>query len=216
VKRVLVKLCGVTEERDALEAVHLGVDVIGFHFLEGDARYIEPDLARRIVDRLPIFLGKVGVFADEPMIRVVEIARKAGLTAVQLQGNEAPSLCSAIAPLPWYKVFRVGADFDTETLSEYPCTTFLLEASSDGSPERPASAFDWRRARTLGVHGRILIGGGLDPTNVALAIEQARPYGVDVLDGVEFAPGKKDLDRVERFVEAVRRAERRIESEGAG
>jgi len=215
VKRVVVKLCGVTEERDALEAAHLGVDVLGFHFTEGAARYVDPELARRIVERLPVFQATVGVFVDDPIIRVLEVARRVGLTAVQLGGREAPSLCRALAPLPWYKAFSLHAGFDPEALSQYPCTTFLLDTSLQGPDGSPA-AFDWRKIRTLGLYGRILIGGDLDPTNVALAVEQARPYGVDVLTGVEVAPGKKDLDRVERFVEAVRRAERRMEAETKG
>jgi phosphoribosylanthranilate isomerase len=209
VKRFVVKLCGVTEERDAIEAAHLGVDAIGFHFTEGCERYVEPEVARRIVERLPVFLAKVGVFVDEPIIRVLEVARRVGLTAVQLGGREAPSLCQALAPLAWYKAFSVRPGFDPEALSQYACTTYLLDTSA---PDGGASPFDWRKARTLGLYGRILIGGDLDPTSVGFAVEQARPYGVDVVTGVEVAPGKKDLDRVERLVEAVRRAERRMES----
>jgi len=214
VKRVTIKLCGVTEESDALEAAHLGVDAIGFHFTEGSPRYIDPEVARRIVERLPVFQAKVGVFTDVPIIRILEVARRVGLTAVQLGGREAPSLCQALSPLSWYKSFRVRSGFDPESLSQYPCTTFLLDASSEGGAATEA-AFDWRKARTLGLYGRILIGGDLDPTTVALAIEQARPYGVDVVTGVEVVPGKKDMDRVERFVEAVRRAERRMEAPSA-
>jgi phosphoribosylanthranilate isomerase len=215
VKRVTIKLCGITEERDALEAAHLGVDAVGFHFMEGSARYVEPEVARRIVERLPVFQAKVGVFRDAPIIRVLEVARRVGLTAVQLGGSEAPSLCRALAPLSWYKSFSLRAGFDAESLQQYPCTTFLLDASAEGEGGA-APSFDWRRARTLGLYGRILIGGDLDPTNVALAIDQARPYGIDVVTGVEVAPGKKDLDRVERLVEAVRRAERRMDAETRG
>ena len=214
-KRVVVKLCGVTEERDAIEAAYLGVDAVGFHFTEGAPRYVDPEVERRIVERLPVFLAKVGVFVDDPIIRVLEVARRVGLTAIQLGGREAPSLCTALAPLPWYKAFSLHRGFDPASLSQYPCTTFLLDTSLE-APDGTPAAYDWRKARTLGLYGKILIGGDLDPTNVALAVEQARPYGVDVVTGVEVAPGKKDLDRVERLVEAVRRAERRMETETKG
>lgn len=214
-KRIMIKLCGITEERDALEAAHLGVDVVGFHFTEGSPRFIDPEAARRIVQRLPVFQAKVGVFSDDPIIRILEVARRVGLTAVQLGGREAPSICEALSPLSWYKSFSVRSGFDPEALSQYRCTTFLLDASAEAAGGAPVS-FEWRKARTLGLYGRILIGGDLDPTNVALAIEDARPYGVDVLTGAEIAPGKKDLDRVERLVEAVRRAERRMEAEARG
>jgi len=111
--------------------------------------------------------------------------------------------------------FSLHRGFDPASLSQYPCTTFLLDTSLE-APDGTPAAYDWRKARTLGLYGKILIGGDLDPTNVALAVEQARPYGVDVVTGVEVAPGKKDLDRVERLVEAVRRAERRMEAEAKG
>lgn len=211
-KRVVVKVSGITEERDAIEAVHLGVDVLGFHFRPEDPRYVEPALVRRIVDKLPAFVHRVGVFVNDPLIRVLEVAREARLTAIQFQGEEIPSLCAAVQPLPWIKAVRVGPGFDPEALSRYATTTYLLDARRE-EEALPGAPFEWRRARLWSVYGKLLIGGGLDPTNVAMAIEDARPYGVDVVSGVEILPGKKDLDRLELFVEAVRRAERRIAQE---
>lgn len=211
--RVVIKICGITEERDALEATRLGVDALGFNFWQKSPRYVEPEAARRIVERLPVFVAKVGVFVDEPIIRMLEIARQVGLTAAQLHGNEPPRTGAALAPLAWYKALRVGPAFTPEDLAEYPCTTFLLDGFGPEIPGGTGVVFEWRRARALSVYGRILIAGGLDPVNVGMAIEDARPYGVDVASGVEIAPGKKDLDRLELFVEAVRRAERRIEAE---
>lgn len=209
---ISVKICGITEERDAIEAAHLGVDAVGFHFASDSPRYIEPEAARGIVDRLPVFLSKVGVFRGLPLIRVLEVARRAGVTAVQFDGDENPGLCAGVAPLGWYKTFRVDGDFDPGDLGAYGCRTFLLRASPATAAAGPGR-FAWRQARALSIYGDILIGGGLDPMNVGLAIEDARPRGVDVLAGVEFAPGKKDLNRLELFVEAVRRAERRIQEE---
>lgn len=210
--RVVIKLCGVTNERDAIEAALLGVDAIGFHFDPSSPRCVEPEVVRRIVDRLPVFVHKVGVFVDEVPIRVLEIARSSGLTLIQFDGRETPLACAAAAPFPWIKAFEADASFDPDDLSDYPTNTFVLR-SSPGASERPSSTWEWRRARTLSLYGRILIGGALDATNVGLAVEDARPYGVDVCAGVEVAPGEKDLDRVELFVEAIRRAERRIREE---
>lgn len=204
--RIVVKVCGITEERDALEAAHLGADALGFHFSASSPLQVEAAFVRRIVDRLPVFVHKVGVFADEPLIRVLETVREAGLTAIQFNGRELPQTCASISSVPWYKAFRVGSGFDPDLLGEYPCTTYLLEAAPG-----EGSTWEWRRARALSLYGRVMIGGGLDPTNVALAIEDARPYGVDVGSGVEFSAGKKDLDRLENFIAAVRRAERRID-----
>jgi len=213
IARVMVKVCGITEERDALEAVHLGVDALGFDLRPGSPRYVEPDLVHRIVSRLPVFVSTVGVFADEPLIRVLETARRAGVGILQFHGKESPSLCAGAAPYPWVRAFRVGPEFDEDDLSYYRTTTYLLDARREGSlaPEAP---FEWRRARALAMHGRIVIAGNLEPSHIGLAIDDARPYGVDLLSEVEIAPGKKDLDRLELLLDAVRRAERRISGEG--
>jgi phosphoribosylanthranilate isomerase len=205
--RVAVKVCGITEERDAHEAVHLGVDALGFDFREGSPRYVDPELVHRIVARLPAFIATVGVFADTPLIRVLDTARRAGVGLLQFHGKESPSTCAGAAPYRWIKAFQVGADFDADDLSYYATTTYLLDARGDGT-EESKTPFEWRRARGLGTHGRIVISGHLEPAHVALAIEDARPYGLDVLTEAEIAPGKKDLDRLELILDAVRRAER--------
>lgn len=204
--RVAVKICGITEERDAVEAALLGADAIGFHFSTGSPRRIEPEAARRICERLPAFLARVGVFAGEPLIRVLEVARTVGLTAVQLQGPEDAVFCSALAPHAWIKTVEFGPGTTSESFEGYACATYLLDAS--GWPR--GSGPDWGRARRLSVHGRMVLSGGLRAENVAEAIEAARPYGVDAGPTLEIAPGKMDLDRIEAFVEAVRRAERSL------
>lgn len=196
-----------------MESVILGVDALGFNFWPAGPRYLPPENARRIVERLPALVAKVGVFVDEEPWRILQIARDVGLTAVQLHGDEPPETCASLSPLAWFKAFRVGPRFRPETLGSYACTTYLLDG---WRPERPGGTgerFDWHRARRLSLYGRILIAGGLDASNVEAAIEQARPYGVDVASGVEVAPGKKDLDKLEAFVRAARAAERRIAEE---
>lgn len=204
--RVAIKLCGVTEERDAIEAAILGVDAVGFRFDPDDPRAIEPDLARRISDRLPPFVARVGVFGDTPLIRVMDTARRAGVQIIQFDAATNPDLCAAVAPMPWFRSIAVDASFDPSRLGGQGCTTFLLDVRrAAGPPSLP-----WREVRALSVYGRMILGGGFDVTTIGMAVDDARPYGVDVLDEVEFAPGKKDLDRLELMVEAVRRAERRI------
>jgi phosphoribosylanthranilate isomerase len=210
----MVKVCGVTEERDAYEAVHLGVDALGFDFRPESPRYVEPELVQRIVSRLPIFISTVGVFADQPLIRVLETARRAGVGLLQFHGDESPAICAGAAPFPWLRAFRVRSDFEADELSAYATTTYLIDARrDDGNAKEPP--FEWRRVRSLGMYGRIVIAGNLEPSHIGLAIDDARPYGVDLLSEAEVAPGKKDLDRLELLLDAVRRAERRIGGEGA-
>ncbi len=208
--RIAIKVCGITEERDAYEAVHLGVDALGFDFREGSPRAVDPELVHQVVTRLPAFVTTVGVFADEPLIRVVETARRAGVGLLQFHGDESPATCAGAAPFRWIKAFRVDASFDPDRLSRYAATTYLLDARPDAASSGPP--YEWRRARSLGLHGRIVIAGNLEPAHIGLAIEDARPYGVDLLSEAEVAPGKKDLDRLELLVDAIRRAERRMDS----
>jgi len=211
-RRVAIKVCGITEERDAFEAVHLGVDVLGFDFRPESPRFAEPELVRGIVERLPVFVGTVGVFADDPLTRVLDTARKTGVGLIQFHGAEPPTACAAVAPFRWIKAFRVSAGFDPAELSRFATTTYLLDARLDPSANA-APSFEWRRARAFGMYGRIVIAGNLEPAHVGMAIEDARPYGVDVLAEAEVAPGKKDLNRLELIVEAVRRQERRMAGE---
>jgi|WetSurMetagenome_2_1015567.scaffolds.fasta_scaffold93219_2 phosphoribosylanthranilate isomerase len=211
-QRIMVKVCGITEERDAHESIHLGADALGFDFRAGSPRAIDPALARSIVERLPAFVATVGVFADDPLIQVMETARRAGVGLLQFHGNEMPALCAGSAPYRWIKAFRVGDGFDPDDLGYYPTTTYLIDARGHGADD-PAAPFEWRRVRGWSTYGRIVIAGSFSPAQIGMAIEDARPYGVDVLDEVEIAPGKKDLDRLELLLAAVRRAERRIAGE---
>jgi phosphoribosylanthranilate isomerase len=211
-QRIVVKVCGITEERDAHEAVHLGADALGFDFRAGSPRAIDPAVARSIVERLPAFVATVGVFADDPLIQVLETARRAGVGLLQFHGNEMPALCAGAAPYRWIKAFRVADGFDPDDLGYYATTTYLIDARGRGDGD-VAPPFEWRRVRGWSTYGRIVIAGGFTPAAIGMAIEDARPYGVDVLEEVEVAPGKKDLDRLELFLAAVRRAERRIAGE---
>ena len=211
-RRVAIKVCGITEQRDAVEAVHLGVDVLGFDFREESPRYVDPELVRRIVERLPVFVATVGVFADAALTRMLDTARRTGIGLIQFHGAEEPSTCATVAPFRWIKAFRVDAGFDPEELGRFATTTYLLDARVDPAAA-PAPPFEWRRARAFGMYGRIVISGNLEPAHVGMAIEDARPYALDVLEEAEVAPGKKDLDRLELIVDAVRRAERRIAGE---
>jgi phosphoribosylanthranilate isomerase len=210
--RVVIKVCGITEERDAYEAVHLGVDALGFDFRDDSPRAIDPELARRIVDRLPVFVAKVGVFANAPLIRVLDTARRAGIGVLQFHGDETPATCAAASPYAWLKALRLGRGFEPEDLGAYPCTTYLVDARPKAGVEA-APPFEWRRARDWSMYGRIVIAGEFELAPLGMTIEDARPYGIDLLTEVEVAPGKKDLDRLELYVGAVRRAERRIAGE---
>ena len=207
---VRVKVCGITRLEDALLAVELGADALGFNFVAGSPRRVGPEQARAICVALPPLIVKVGVFADE-LPRVMEAtALLAGLNCLQLHGDEPPEACAAIG-LPWYKAFRVRPEFQPEEVTRYPAGTFLLDTFVPGRRGGTGVAFDWSIARLASAYGRVILAGGLHADNVEEAIAVSRPYAVDVNSGVESAPGRKDRRRLAEFMSRARGAAARQE-----
>jgi len=199
---LLVKVCGITSESDALLAVGLGADALGFVFAPS-IRQMAPKAVERIVDRLPSGVLTVGVFRDEAPRRVVEIVNGIGLHAAQLHGSETPNEARAVAervPLV-IKAFPAGHP-DVAEPDRYGAALVLVDGASPGSGQ----VFDWRLAEGVVDPRRLLVAGGLTPTNVGQAVTRLRPRGVDVASGVEREPGRKDPALLQAFIAAARRA----------
>jgi phosphoribosylanthranilate isomerase len=200
---VFVKVCGVTNEEDALLAVAMGADAVGFVFAPSH-RQVAPQRAAEIVRRLPAEIVTVGVFRDETRERVVETAHRARLRAVQLHGHESPAdthwIHQRVALI--IKAFPAG-DPQLDHADEYAADAFLIDSATPGSGE----VFDWSLAEGAPSNRRIILAGGLTPENVADAVRVVRPWGVDVSTGVEAAPGRKDARKMRAFVEAAKAAE---------
>jgi phosphoribosylanthranilate isomerase len=199
---VFVKICGITNEEDALLAVAMGADAVGFVFAPSP-RQVTPSVAASIASRLPPEILTVGVFRDELPKRVVEIVNRTGLRAAQLHGDESREDAGHVAvrvPLV-IKAFPAG-DPRLARAGEYGASIVMIDAPSPGS----GKVFDWRLAEGAPRARRLVLAGGLDPTNVAEAIKVVRPWGVDVSTGVESSPGKKDALKVRAFVTAARAA----------
>src|SRR5215813_2827356 len=193
-----VKICGITEFEDARDAALLGADAIGLNFYPSSPRYIEPARAAKIVEKLPPFVTVVGIFVNHRDPQSLEdFALSLGLQAVQLHGNESPDYCSMIQRVKVIKAFRVDA------LRSHGSGTFLLDGCAPGE----GTSFEWELAFGANAFGSIIIGGGLTPGNVSRVINTLHPFGVDVASGVESKPGKKDYDKMRRFIEAVERAD---------
>jgi len=200
---VFVKICGITSEEDALLAVAMGADAVGFVFAPS-SRQIAPQKAADIVKRLPAEIVTVGVFRDETRQRVVDIAHRARLRAVQLHGRETSADSHWIrqrVPL-LIKAFAAG-DPHLDDADDYAADAFLVDSATPGSGE----VFDWSLAEGAPSNRRIILAGGLTPENVADAVRVVRPWGVDVSTGVEAAPGRKDARKMRAFVEAAKAAE---------
>lgn len=198
-----VKICGITSEEDALIAVAMGADAVGFVFAPSP-REMSPNAVQAIVRRLPPEILTVGLFRDERAARVVEVVNRVGLKAAQLHGNESREDCGYVAervPLV-IKAFTAG-DPRLARAGEYGAPIILVDAPSPGS----GKVFDWKLAEGAPKERRIVLAGGLDATNVAEAIRTVHPWGVDVSTGVESSPGKKDPSKIRAFVQAARAAE---------
>jgi phosphoribosylanthranilate isomerase len=203
---IWVKICGITNAEDTTVAVEAGADALGFNFWRPGRRYIAPEAAARIIASLPVGIWKVGVFVDEEPQTMLEIARQAGLTAIQFHGSESAESVDAIAGYGKLKAVRVDDRFSPQALAGYRVDAFLLDAAGS-TPGGTGQPFDWQRAAAAKPFGRIILAGGLTPQNVGEAIRRVRPWGVDVASGVESEPGRKDAVLVRAFMAAARAAE---------
>ena len=200
---VFVKVCGITSEEDALLAVAMGADAVGFIFAPSP-RQVAPQKAADIAKRLPTEIVTVGVFRDEARQRVVDIVHQSGLRVAQLHGHEPPATTrwiGARVPLV-FKAFAAG-DPALAQVDDYGADAVLVDSPRPGSGE----VFDWSLAEGIPAqHRKVILAGGLAPENVADAIRQVRPWGVDVASGVEASPGHKDARKLRAFVHAARLA----------
>jgi phosphoribosylanthranilate isomerase len=200
---VFVKICGITTEEDALLAVAMGADAIGFVFAPS-SRQIAPARAADIAKRLPPEILTVGVFRDEAPQRVVDLVNASGLRAAQLHGHETAEDTGWIRRrVPVVIKAFPGGDPELARAASYGADVVLLDSASPGS----GRVFDWSLAEGAPSGLRILLAGGLTPENVAEAIDRVRPWGVDVSTGVESSPGVKDPSKVRRFINAAQDAE---------
>jgi len=219
-----IKICGITNSKDAHVAVEAGADALGFVFYSKSPRKVEMETVRSITADLPARVEKVGVFVDEPLNQIGQIARRAGLSAVQLQGkdsilgvwnNSTPiadrigvgKVILAIAG----DTLRDGGVLITQDARER-IFALLFDSQADGIVGGTGTAFDWHAARGIlqevSRKLSVIVAGGLNPGNVVQVVRLLQPFGVDVSSGVEARPGKKDPDKVRAFVQAVRSTEK--------
>ncbi len=206
--RTRIKICGMTNLNDALSALKAGADALGFVFYKQSPRYIEPEIASEIIRNLPPLVTVVGVFVNEQIDKVREIASYCLLDILQFHGFESPEYCE------WYhnrviKAFRVKDASSMEEIKKYKdkVSGYLLDSYSEVAYGGTGSTFDWSVAREISRILPVVLAGGLTPDNVAQAISEVQPYGVDVSSGVESAPGSKDMEKMRSFVESVRKAD---------
>ena len=201
---VRVKICGITGVDDALKAAELGADALGFVFAHSH-RQVTPDVAREIIGRLPPFVMTVGVFVNEEIGIVRETRDFCGLDCVQLHGEETEAFAAELGT-GVIKAVRVGSG-DPFCEDSYPSATLLLDAFSPDARGGTGQGFDWNLAVGPARRRPIVLAGGLTPENVVQAVRTVRPYAVDVSSGVESKPGRKDYDKLSRFINRAKSVE---------
>lgn len=208
---VKVKICGITNREDALAACEYGADALGFVFYKKSQRYVDVKIVRDIIKSLPPFIETAGVFVDEAVDRINEIADAAKLDIIQLHGAEPPEFCN-VFKRKIIKAFRIQGQDDAvshhlsaiSSFSQYRVSAYLLDTYQEDMPGGTGEIFNWEVAKDAKKFGRIILAGGLTPQNVAEAVKTVMPYAVDVSSGVEQRPGKKDLKKVMEFIERAK------------
>jgi len=202
---IKIKICGLTHIDDALQACACGADALGLVFYEKSPRCVTREQARAIVAALPPFVTTVGLFVNEDPETVREIVDFCGLDVIQLHGDEGPDACF-FPPRRVLKALRVRGAESLAGVERFAVAALLLDAWHPDSYGGTGQLGDWKLAARLAAERPVILAGGLNPQNVAEAIRQVRPYGVDVSSGVESSPGRKDPARVAAFIRNARAA----------
>jgi phosphoribosylanthranilate isomerase len=192
---MIVKVCGITSESDAHAAMEAGANALGFNFWSGSPRYLPVEAAAAFVPRLTGAV-KVGVFVDTPAAEVAHVAARLELDVAQLHGSAYPP-----AGVRYWRAVSVRAGFDSSSLKDDAAEAYLLDAPAGELHGGTGRTFDWNLVRAS--TRRIVLAGGLDASNVALAIATVRPWGVDACSRLESSAGKKDNRKVAAFVQAA-------------
>lgn len=202
-----IKVCGVTTVEDALLVKASGADAIGLNFAPASPRCISKERTREIAEALGGGIELVGVFVNMPIDELRQIVA-AGLTSVQLHGTETPEELTALRGqgIEAYKALRIGGVSDVEAAGSFPGERILVDAKVKGAMGGTGHTFDWSLIEQLNKQRQMILAGGLKPSNVAAAVAEVRPYGIDTASGVESAPGVKDEAMVRAFVRAAREA----------
>ena len=206
---VRIKICGITNEKDALAAAKFGADALGFIFAPSPRR-ISAEKARQIIKALPPLVQTVGVFVNEDPERVMSTAAVCGLDILQFHGDEPAAYCGGFEGRV-VKALRLASRDDLAALSEYSNIVdgLLLDTQVEGKIGGTGITFDWQLAIEAKKHGLVILAGGLNPENIDAAVKMVKPYAVDASSGLERSPGVKDHGKMAQFIERVRQTANR-------
>lgn len=196
-----IKICGITNLSDALLACKLGSHFLGFIFYPRSPRYISPEEAKKIIQRIPKSIKKVGVFVNEKLSVVKKISKKLNLDFLQFHGNETPSYILKFKDYKIIKAFRIKDEKSLKIIPKYDVDFYLLDTYVKRKIGGTGEVFNWDLVSQVKKFGKpIILSGGLNSQNIIRAIRKTTPYAVDVSSGVEKIPGKKDSKLVAEFI----------------
>jgi phosphoribosylanthranilate isomerase len=206
-----IKICGITNLADAVASIECGADALGFNLFSGSKRFIDIHRESEWIFKLPGGVRKVAVMVNPRIDEAIKIGRLPFIDSLQLHGDESAKFCSdlAAAKIVFTKAIPILNDISIAQPVQFSTTDILLDSSVDGSFGGTGRTFSWSLARRfVDAHPelQVILAGGLNPENVAAAIAEVRPAGVDVTTGVESAPGRKDKLRLQAFISAARQA----------
>jgi phosphoribosylanthranilate isomerase len=207
--RIRIKICGITNAADALAAINYGADALGFNFYPRSKRYIDIETAREWIEKLPLGICRVAVLVDPTWAEACRISELPFIDALQLHGNESPQFCQSLAEtgIQFAKALPATDPRSLADLSSFSTDTFVLDSAFRGEFGGSGKTFPWHLARGFTQSHptfRVILAGGLTPENVAAAVSEVRPFGVDVTTGVELLPGRKNHALLRAFIEAAR------------
>ena len=202
---VKIKICGITNLKDAVGISKLRPDALGFVFYKKSPRYITPDEAKEIIHHIPSVIKKVGVFVNAKGKDIKNIAQDLKLDMLQFHGDESPEFCKKFKNYRIIKVFRIKDKIDRKKLLSYKVFAYLLDSFAELGFGGTGRKFDWKLISGLDdIRCPVILSGGLTAGNVRKAIKQAKPQWVDVASSVESKPGKKDYRKVVKFIKAAK------------
>lgn len=201
-----IKICGITNYEDAMNAVNLGADYLGFNFYKHSPRYIGRVKAEKIIKKLPNKVKKVGIFVNEHINKIIEAIDSCNINIVQLSGDESVDYVLKLKSVLNSKViksFRIKKTNDIKNIKCYKTDYVMLDSFKKGFYGGTGIKFDWGIAKYIDKE-RLFLSGGLNALNVKAAINKIKPYAVDVCSSIESSPGKKDFEKMREFIEAAK------------
>jgi phosphoribosylanthranilate isomerase len=203
--QVRVKICGITNVRDAEAAIEAGADALGLNLFPGSRRFLDIERERDWILRLPDKIARIAITVDPSIEQAIRWSESGLFDCLQLHGDEALALCESLPGIPLIKAVRLCDLEALEQVRNYPVFGFLLDSHRVGELGGTGTSFDWNLIRSITINKPIIVGGGLTPKNVTELLKLCKPHAVDVSSGVESAPGRKDFFKMRDFVAAVRR-----------